>query len=142
MKIKDILAGLPEGVYRLRLSSAERSQSQAGRPMWTLQWEVADGPYLGRAIRDWLVVTGEGLRRWAQLYIALGGSPEDEVRTTEELAERCLSRLQAGALVWGEVALQAGPDGLARPKIRAYHEETAGKLLAQQRARRDSMVPF
>lgn len=142
MKIRDILAGLPDGVYLLRLVEAELAQSQAGRPMRVLRWEVATGPYQGREIRDWLVVTGEGLRRWAQLYLALGGSEDDEVRTVDELAEKCLARLRAGTTVWGEVVVQAGPDGIARPKVRAYHGEAQGKILAQQYARRNSMVPF
>lgn len=142
MKIGDILAGLPEGVYQLRLVSAELSQSQAGRPLRVLRWEVATGTYAGKEIRDWLVLTSEGLLRWAQLYVAAGGSREEDVQTVDELARRCLAKLQDGRLVWAEVIQQVAPGGTPRAKIRTYLEPKAGELLAQQYARRDSMVPF
>ncbi len=142
MKVRDLLAGVPEGVYQLRLVESEMKSSQAGRPMYALRFEIADGPYAGREIRDWLVLTAEGFRRWAQLYLAVGGSEQDEVRDISDLAQRCLSRLQTGKTIWAEVASRAGPDGLPRPRVQAYWDGERGRLLADQYARRDSQVPF
>lgn len=142
MKIRDLVAGVPEGLYRARLAKTSQTTSQAGRPMYILDWEIVDPPaYAGQTVRDWLVLTGEGLRRWASLYLAMGGSPDDEVSTVAELAERCLAKARQ-ALVWVEVETRPGNDGVPRPRVRAYHAPEQGQVLAAQYARRESMVPF
>lgn len=142
MKIRDLLTGIPEGVYRVVLAGVQEGNSQAGRPMYTLDWEIVDGLYTGQSIRDWLVLTSEGLRRWAQLYVATGGSPDEEVTTVAELAQQCLKRLKGGAMVWVEVEHRAGNDGVPRPRVRTYHDPKHGEVLAAQYRRREEQVPF
>lgn len=53
---------LPEGQYKVTVDACELGESKAGKPMYTVDFVVAEGDHASRQVRYWLVlVTKKGL---------------------------------------------------------------------------------
>ena len=144
MKVEDFLVGIEPGVYILKPAWIdETAQTRNGDPMISVQWEVVKGPYAGATVWDNLPKTQAAAFKWAQLYIAFGGSPQDEVESFEDLTKRVIDAANTGSTVYAKVVRETY-QGRARARIGEYLPQDIGvKLIeAQNRAEPPSDVPF
>jgi hypothetical protein len=71
---------LPEGVYNLRIVTAEGGTTKAGKPKVTVDYEVYDGDYMGRSLKYHTVTffgkdeKGAGITKG---YLSAIGEPND-----------------------------------------------------------------
>lgn len=145
MKPKDLLTGsdMEPGVYRLKLqelNAGEESQT-SGKPMVRIVWAVADGEYDGRKLSDNIVLDEKVGWKWAQLWVALGGDPEQDFGTLKELANATIAMAEDKETVYAKVFKQEW-QGVYRPKIAEYLHQDMGQVLIGAQERKNSDVPF
>lgn len=54
--VKSGMEAIPADQYQARIKEATLGESQAGNSMITFVWEVTDGEYIGRQVRDWVTL--------------------------------------------------------------------------------------
>lgn len=73
---------LPEGKYKLIVSSASEGKSKAGNDMVTLELQIVDGNFKNYKIKDWLPFQ-DNMRWKIRAFLgALGGSIQDNTDMT------------------------------------------------------------
>jgi hypothetical protein len=142
MKVGDLLGIIEPGNYQVEVVSVDPTgKTKDGTPMVAVQYRVVDDPeWEGSTIWDNLPVTPRAAWKWIQLWVALGGSTEDEVEGLEDLVNRCVERM-SGATLFVNVKRDSY-NGKERAKINEYHPPEVGKALISSQKRSKEGVPF
>jgi len=134
-KVGDLLSNCIEaGVYELNLVSLDRNTpSKAGDDMLTIVWEEGS---TGVQIYDRMVVTEKVFFKFAQVYVALGGDPDDDAGSIEDFANVCYDMLLDKGAVLAKVGVRKW-EGVNRNEITQYLTEEAAET-----ARLNEESPF
>ena len=88
--VQSDFTALPAGTYDARIESAEITNSQTGKPMLKVVWDITDGEFAGRKLWDNGVLSvGWRVKQYADLIGLESGSAldTDDFRGVEGLVE-------------------------------------------------------
>lgn len=146
MKVGDFGKPLESGLHLLVLKEIKDDQlTGKGDPMIGLRWQADDA---SGQVWDNIAINEATGWKMRQLYLALGGSDEDDFESIVEFGDALLDKLSLDATVYATTDIDTytatkGPDkGLEKTKaiVVEYKPEEEGAVLMQQKPQRD--VPF
>jgi hypothetical protein len=76
---------VPPGEYLLAISSVARGTSKNGNSTVIVEFEVADGEYAGKRLKNWYTLTEKAMGRMQKLKRAVGATMDSKVRSDELL---------------------------------------------------------
>jgi len=119
-------APLEAGIYELRLAEIDPNQtSTKEEPMILLKWEGGES---GAQVWDRLVVSSAAAWKLAQLWVALGGSADDEVGDLSAFSTALVSKAREKGTVFAKVFIDEY-QGKRRNKIQEYITDETGQIL-------------
>lgn len=87
--LDEAMSPVPPGTYLAQVSEVSTGESSSGRPMITVSFAIADGPYAGRKLWDrFLQDHPVGIRRFGNLLRTLDYKPVGNAVDTSELVGR------------------------------------------------------
>ena len=129
---------LNPGVYIFKLATVDAGQKTFnGDPLIKIRWEEEE---TGESVFDNLTVSQKAAFRLVPLWVALGGSREDEVTDVDEFANRLIHKLSNSARV-GAVIRHETYEGKTRAKIAEYKDASAAEKLGPAQARGQGEKP-
>lgn len=142
MKVGDLISVIEPGIYVVEVADIDASlTTKNGDSMVSLQLKVVeDEDWEGSIIWDNLPVNQKAAWKWVQVWVALGGSTEDEIEGLQDLVDRCCADL-VGKQLYVKVRKDSY-EGKVRPKIEEYLEPGVGKSLMGAQVRHKNGVPF
>jgi len=142
MKVGDLISVLDPGIYEVRIKDLDPTgKTKAGDPMVSLQMEVVNNEdWEGAMVWDNLPVNAKAAWKWIQVWVALGGSTEDEIEGLQDLADRCCVELP-DKTIYIKVKKDTY-EGKTRPKVEEYLAPGVGKSLMGAQERAKNGVPF
>jgi hypothetical protein len=119
-------APLEAGVYQLHLAEVDPNQtSTKEEPMILLKWEEGESK---TQVWDRLVVSSAAAWKLAQLWVALGGSADDEVGDLSAFSSALVSKANEKGTVFAKVFIDEY-QGKRRNKIQEYITDETGQIL-------------
>ncbi len=67
---------IPEGKYVSEIADIEEKETRKGDAMWSIRYQVVDGPHTGAFVFDNIVFAGAGMKRFKWLCEAIDLGPE------------------------------------------------------------------
>jgi len=117
---------LEAGTYQLRLVEIDpNAKSSKEDPMLLLKWEEAESK---TQVWDRLVVTPAAAWKLAQLWVALGGSTEDEVGDLTAFSSAIFAKLNKAGTVFAKLMVDEW-QGKKRNKVAEYVTAENGAVL-------------
>jgi len=99
---------VPPGEYRLNVAACKQDTSKRGNTMVVVDFEVADGEFAGKFVRNYYTLTEKARGRIKALQIACGARL-DKIRADELVGTTILA-----TVIHEEMPPQVGPDGQAK----------------------------
>jgi len=119
-------APLEAGIYQLHLAEIDPNQtSTKEEPMILLKWEEGESK---NQVWDRLVVSSAAAWKLAQLWVALGGSAEDEVGDLSAFSSALVAKVKEKGAVFAKVFIDEY-QGKKRNKIGEYVTDDTGQIL-------------
>lgn len=126
MKVEDYLNRLEPALYKFSLLDIDTENTTSkGDRMFVVKWEEVND---GIVIWDNIVVSRGAAWRLAQLWVALGGSEEDEVGDLDEFGDKLIEQIKNVKEVYA-VTCDSTYQSATRTKISEYKTEEVGKVL-------------
>ena len=117
---------LEDGIYLMRLVECDPNQRSAKEDrMILLKWEEEDSK---TSVWDRLVVAPSAAWKLAQLWVALGGSADDEVGDLPAFAVMLVQKVNSKVAVYARLYADEW-QGKKRNKIGEYLTDETGKVL-------------
>lgn len=142
MKVGDLIGALDPGIYKVEVTNVDTAlTTRNGDLMVSLRLKVVNHEeWDGATVRDNLPVTQKAAWKWVQVWVALGGSTEDEVEGLQDLVDRCCADL-VGKKLYVKIKKDTY-EGKVYPKVEEYLEPGVGKSLMGAQERAKDRVPF
>jgi hypothetical protein len=74
---------VPPGEYLLSIATVARGTSKKGNATVIVEFEVADGEYAGKRLKNWYTLTDKAIGRVQSLKKAVGATMDDKIRSDE-----------------------------------------------------------
>jgi hypothetical protein len=125
-------AALDAGIYQLTLLEVDPNQKSAKEdPMILLKWEENESR---TQVWDRLVVTPSAAWKLAQLWVALGGSSEDEVGDLASFSSSLVAKVNSMGAVFAKLCVDDW-QGKKRNKVAEYLTAKDGEILRSAQGR-------
>jgi len=119
-------APLEEGVYQLYLADVDPNQtSTKEEPMILLKWEEGESK---TQVWDRLAVSTAAAWKLAQLWVALGGSADDEVGDLSAFSAALVVKIREKGTVFAKLYIDEW-QGKKRNKVGEYVTDDTGQIL-------------
>lgn len=70
--VQDSSFAIPNGTYKAKCINVTQEVSKGGNPMFTWEFEIAEGEYSGKTFKSWTAITPAAMWKVAETVIALG----------------------------------------------------------------------
>jgi hypothetical protein len=120
---------VPPGEYLLAISSVARGTSKNGNATVIVDFEVADGEFAGKHLKNWYTLTEKALGRMQKLKKAVGATMDNKVRSDELIGQQLYATVTHEP---GEPQKNADGTPKCDPSGNPYPPSTFAKVLNER----------